>query len=96
MAFINPVIKFTQYAPLFTTVSDRSGFHKSGYENVSVLTVLHAVFGFARIFSVFRFWMIFFCGFAVSNWPQCPPLSMLMLNSESMVLLRLKHKILCS
>ena len=26
-----------------------------GNENVSVLTVLHAVFGFDRIFSVFRF-----------------------------------------
>ena len=37
-----------------------------GCENVSVLTVLHR-------FSVFRFWMIFFYGFAVSNGPQCPP-----------------------
>ena len=34
-------------------------------------TVLHAVFGFGRIF--LRFWMIFFFGFAVSNIPQCPP-----------------------
>ena len=30
-------------------------------------------FFFDRFFiSVFRFWMIFFFGFAVSNRPQCP------------------------
>ena len=32
---------------------------RQGCENVSVLTVLRAVFDFDRIFSVFRFWIIF-------------------------------------
>ena len=45
-----------------------------GCENVSVLTVLHAVSGFDRIF-FFGFSVLddFFYGFAVSNGPQCHP-----------------------
>ena len=43
----------------------------TGIENVTVFTFLHVVFSFDRIFfSVFRFWIIFFYGFAVSNGPQ--------------------------
>ena len=43
-----------------------------GCENVSVVTVLYAVFGFDRI--CFRFFGFgwFFYGFAFSNRPRCP------------------------
>ena len=38
------------YAPLVNTVSDRSGFWKLRCEHLKILTVLHEVFGFDRIF----------------------------------------------
>ena len=44
-----------------------------GCENWSVLTVLHAVYGFDRIFFGFSFLDDLFYDFAVSNRPQCPP-----------------------
>ena len=45
-----------------------------GCENVSVLTVLHAVSGFDRIFfSVFRFWMIFSTVLQFLMGPNAPP-----------------------
>ena len=56
MAFINSVMKsvlFTLYALLVITVN----WIDQGCGNVSVLTVLRAVFGFDRNF--FRFWVIF-------------------------------------
>ena len=55
-----------------------------GCENVSVLTVLHAVSGFDRIF-FFGFSVLddFFYGFAVSNGPQCPPPPLKIVSSVS-------------
>ena len=48
------------YAPVVNTVSAWLGFWELGCEHLSVLTVLHAVFGSCRIFfAVLRLWMIF-------------------------------------
>ena len=46
------------YAPHVNTVSDRLGFCELGCEQLSVLTVLHAVVGSGRIF----FWRFCGCG----------------------------------
>ena len=46
------------YAPHVNTVSDRLGFCELGCEQLSVLTVLHAVVGSGRIF----FWRFCSCG----------------------------------
>ena len=52
--------------------SNLSGF-SLGCENVTVLTVLHAVFGFYRTsFSVFWFWMIFCTVFRFLIGPNAP------------------------
>ena len=54
----------TLYAPFVTNVWDQLGFCQLGCENLSVLTILQAVFGFDR-FSFFfvlfflQFWIIF-------------------------------------
>ena len=48
------------YAPFVNTVSEWLGFWELGCEHLSVLTVLHAVFGSCRIFfAVLRLWMFF-------------------------------------
>ena len=64
------------YAPFVTNVWDRLGFCQLGCENLSVLTILQAVFGFDRFYFCFCFLFLavldyFFYGFAVSNKPQC-------------------------
>ena len=46
------------------------GIFLTGYENLSVSMVLHALFGFDGIFV--RFWMIISTVFTVSNIPQAP------------------------
>ena len=44
------------YAPFVTNVWDRLGFCELGCENLSVLTILQAVFGFDRFYFCFCFW----------------------------------------
>ena len=56
----SPIAAKPLYSSLVNTVSDRLGFWELGCEHLSVLTVLHAVFGSCRIFfAVLRLWMIF-------------------------------------